>query len=120
MKKIIILIAAMLIMLTACGGSEPHIYDDAILNGDYAVIKAESADINQDVLSDVYFNYFEKQDLSYLIIVYTDQTDRGVYMSEAYTLSDTGLAVDANGDIVLGDDTGSVMYMPVDGVLKEQ
>lgn len=120
MKRIIFLLAAVIIALTACGGSEPHIYDDVLEVGDYAVIKADSGDINEDVLSDVFFNYFEKHDLSYLIIVYTDQSDRGVYMSEAYTLSDTGLAVDASGDIVLGDDSGSVMYMPVDGKLKNQ
>ena len=120
MKKLIIMLAAVLVLLAACGSSEPHIYDDALVAGDYAVIEADSADVTDEALSDIYFNYFDKQNLEYLIVVYADDHNHGAYMNDSFVLNNAGLDVDANGDIVLGDDAGAVMYLPVDGELKKQ
>ena len=117
MKRVILLLISMIFLLSACGDS--HLYDNVISADGYAVIEADSAEVTKEALTDVYFNYFDKQEnLDYLIIVYKDNNNRGAYMSKGFVLNDTRLTVDANDNIVLGDDSEATMYIPSDGELK--
>ena len=124
------------ISLAACGGdsgssssSSGHLYDNAVVEdvksgsgeviGQYAYIKADSADVSIEDLADVYFNYFKENEFNWLMIVYTDKDEaEGCYMISGIVEDRVGVAND--GQYILAGEDGSVVYAPgEDGTLQE-
>ena len=130
MKKIVIILLAVTIMLCGCGSPSPSsnasIYDNAVIEdvvsgsgekiGEYAYIKANSKDVNEDVLLDVYLNYFKDKNLNWLMIIYTDKGEKmGAYFNGT-TISDN-IGIDYDGQYIMGDTSEEILYMVSDGKL---
>lgn len=124
------------ISLAACGGdsgssssSSGHLYDNAVVEdvksgsgeviGQYAYIKADSADVSIEDLADVYFNYFKENEFNWLMIVYTDKDEaEGCYMISGIVEDHVG--VNDDGQYILGAEDNAVYYVPSeDGTLSE-
>lgn len=130
---VVLLIFVFVLSLAACSGSDSssseHLYDNAVVedvksgNGDvigqYAYIKADSSDVAVEDLADVYFNYFKKNDLNWLMIVYTDKNEsEGCYMISGIVEDHVG--VNDDGQYILGAEDNAVYYVPSeDGTLSE-
>ena len=109
-----------------------HIYDTAeikdVMNGsrtekigEYSICKVNSEELTLDELTDWYFNYVEKNDFNYSIILYTDKDDNsGVYAIKGSISKDVTFEKDSNGDYMLGSSSNATDYAPqTDGTLKE-
>ena len=127
MKKLILVTVLFILLLSSCGGS--HLYDNAevlsVVNadykpiGEYAVREADSTEVTKDALEDVYYNYFSKKDLEYLVVVYTDKAGSGAYINSGYVEEGVSLEQDQNADYMLSDDNGATIYYPDDGKLSD-
>lgn len=138
MKRFVIALLTLIIVVsfTACGGgsdssssSSGHLYDNAVVEdvksgsgeviGQYAYIKADSADVTVEDLADVYFNYFKENEFNWLMIVYTDKDEaEGCYMISGIVEDHVGVTND--GQYILGGEENSVVYAPGDdGTLQE-
>lgn len=110
---------------------ETHLYDRAevvdVLSGggevigQSSVITAKSTDCTIEALTDWYFNYVEKNDFNWCVIVYSDIPGKGVYSSSGYIEVNIGLEQDENDkSYMTGDDSESTMYIPEDdGTLRK-
>ena len=67
-----------------------HLYDNAIVKdvmngfrsekiGEYSIATIKSDQVTQDILEDWYFNYVEKNDFNWSMILYSDKENEGVY-----------------------------------------
>lgn len=124
MKKILVLMIAlvMLFTLAACGSSasaegsvsaetsesaEGHIYSDAEVVdslsgggqkiGEVSIIRAASSDVTDEAIEDWFFNYVQKNDFDYCLIVYTDRENEGVYSSGSMVSKDVPLEEASDG-----------------------
>lgn len=109
-KWFIILIA--LFVLGIIGNAinpQTHIYDNAKIKtelsgsgekiGKVSVIKAQSKDITDKVLTDWYFNHVEKTDYTYYLIEYTDfNCKKGVWAIKGVVEKDCELSPSSTND----------------------
>lgn len=88
---------------------ETHIYDNAKIKtelsgsgekiGKVSVIKAQSKDITDKVLTDWYFNHVEKTDYTYYLIEYTDfNCKKGVWAIKGVVEKDCELSPSSTND----------------------
>ncbi len=103
-----------------------HIYDDAevkdVMNGvrteklgEYSIIHIDSSKLTDDVLADWYFNYVEKNDFNWCMILYTDKDDNsGVYAIKGVVTKDTCFDKDEYGDYSVGSSSDEITYIPND------
>ncbi|NBI72145.1 hypothetical protein D3Z50_13950 [Clostridiaceae bacterium] len=102
---------------------ENHIYDNAIVKdvmngfrtekiGEYSVVEIESSQVTEENLADWYFNYVEKNDFNWSMILYTDKENEGVYANAGIIDKDVLFNVDEYGDYSLGDSSKSIIYAP--------
>lgn len=110
---------------------ENHIYDNAIVKdvmngfrtekiGEYSVVEIESSQVTEENLEDWYFNYVEKNDFNWSIILYTDKENEGVYANAGTISRDVTFDIDEYGDYSLGDCSKCITYVPIEeGALKE-
>lgn len=110
---------------------ETHIYDNAIVKdimngthtekiGEYSIVEAESDEVTEDAIADWYFNYVEKNDFNWCMILYTDRKNKGVYAITGIINKDVSFDTDEYGDYSLGDSSKSITYIPAEnGALKE-
>lgn len=88
---------------------ETHIYDEAKIKnelsgsgekiGKVSVIKAQSKDITDKVLTDWYFNHVEKTDYNYYLIEYTDfNCKKGVWAINGVVEKDCELSPSSTND----------------------
>lgn len=88
---------------------ETHIYDNAKIKtelsgsgekiGKVSVIKAQSKDITDKVLTDWYFNHVEKTDYNYYLIEYTDfNCKKGVWAINGLVEKDCDLSPSPTND----------------------
>lgn len=88
--------------------------------GKVSIIKASSADITDEMLSDWYFNYVEKTKYNYYIIEYTDYNfKKGVFANNAMVIKDCNLTTSPTNDNIpmLGD--GGYYYNKQGGKLAK-
>lgn len=118
---------------TAEPTTEPqeHIYDNAIIRdvmngfrsekiGEYSIIEIKSDQITEEILADWYFNYVEKNDFNWCMILYTDRENEGVYAIAGIINKDVKFNIDEYGDYSLGDSTNGIIYVPdSENTLKE-
>lgn len=124
MKKILCL-SIFVLFLSSCGSS--HLYDaartSAVVNanydviGEYAYIEADSPDVTVEALEDVFYNYYEKKNLNYLVVVYNDLPGQGVYMIGNMVAVGVEIVLDKNADYMCGDIGDATLYTPQDGKL---
>ena len=109
---------------------ETHIYDDAeiceLLSGsgtsigEYSLIEANSSEITMDVLEDWYFNYVEKNEYDYYLILYTDKDDNsGVHAITGTVSVGVILTEGSTGALSVSDDSAATTYVPSNGSLVE-
>ena len=103
-----------------------HIYDDAeimdVMNGvrteklgEYSIIHIDSSKLTDDVLADWYFNYVEKNDFNWCMILYTDKDDNsGAYAIKGVVTKDTCFDEDEYGDYSVGSSSDEITYIPND------
>lgn len=118
---------------TAEPTTEPqeHIYDNAIIKdvmngfrsekiGEYSIIEIKSDQVTEEILVDWYFNYVEKNDFNWCMILYTDKENEGVYAITGIINKDVKFNIDEYGDYSLGDSTNGITYIPdSENTLKE-
>ena len=118
----------------APGAAESHIYDDAqvkdVMNGirtnkigEYSIIEISSEEVTDEALADWYFNYVEKNDFNFCMILYSDKDDNsGVYAANGVVQKDVRFTEDENGDYALRDadaTSHAITYVPAeDNTLK--
>lgn len=130
MKKILLMISSvcLALSLTACGARK--LYDQAVVNevksnsGEVllkeAVIKAKSTEVNKDVLTDIYYNYFVPNELNLLTIVYTDKDEKlGTILQPSVIITDGVIekVYDKYHFVWYSED--SKRYYPSNGTLTE-
>lgn len=110
---------------------QEHIYDNAIIKdvmngsqsekiGEYSIIEIESDQVTEEILVDWYFNYVEKNDFNWCMILYTDKENEGVYAITGIINKDVKFNIDEYGDYSLGDSTNGITYVPdSENTLKE-
>lgn len=114
---------------------ESHIYDKAVIKsvmndtrteklGEYSIITLPSDAITIEDLTDWYFNYVEKNDFKWCMILYSDKDDNsGVYSINGIVEKDVLFSKDEYGDYSLSDadaTTNSITYSPTEnGTLEE-
>ncbi len=103
---------------------ETHIYDNAeikdVLNGartnkigEYSVIRASSDDCTEATLADWYYNFVQKNNYNYNIILFTDKEDlTGCYSINGMVEVGTAFIEDEHGDYMIGETHNSVIYSP--------
>lgn len=123
---VVVIVLFIVFLLIPTGSSETHIYDKAEIHdvvngsrtekiGEYSIIKIDSASVTDDALSDWYFNYVEKNDYNWCMILYSDKNDNsGVYANNSYVEKDVVFDEDEYGDYMLGDSSGSTIFYPKD------
>ena len=106
------------------GQKEAHIYDDVeikdIFNGsrtnkigEYSVIRASSDACTEAVLADWYYNFVQKNNYNYNIILFTDKEDlMGCYSINGMVETGTAFIEDEYGDYMVGETHNSVIYSP--------
>lgn len=115
--------------------TEYHIYNNAFVKpvmngfrteklGEYSIIEIPSSDITLDDLSDWYFNYVEKNDFNFCIIIYTDKEDNsGVYSANGIVEKDVVFSKDEYGDYSISEadaEANATFYIPSEnGTLSE-
>ena len=105
---------------------ESHIYDNAqikdVMNGsrtekigEYSIIEISSDKVTDEALTDWYFNYVEKNDFNWCMILYTDKDDNsGVYAIDTMIQKDLFFEQDEHGDYSVGDSSNATVYVPTD------
>ncbi len=105
---------------------ESHIYDNAqikdVMNGsrtekigEYSIIEISSDKVTDEALTDWYFNYVEKNDFNWCMILYTDKDDNsGVYAIDTMIQKDLFFEQDGHGDYSVGDSSNATVYVPTD------
>ena len=79
--------------------------------GEYSVTKALSADVTTENLTDWYFNFVDKSDFNYYIIVYTENNNLGVIASNFGNITkNVGIIRDQNGDYEYEKLESSLLY----------
>lgn len=107
---------------------ETHIYDNAKIKtelsgsgekiGKVSVIKAQSKDITDKVLTDWYFNHVEKTDYNYYLIEYTDfNCKKGVWAINGVVEKDCELSPSATNDGISEKSGDGIIYTPSDNKL---
>lgn len=103
---------------------ESHIYDNAevkdVINGsrtekigEYSIIRISSEEVTDEALTDWYFNYVEKNDFKWCMILYSDKTDNsGVYAIKGMVEKDLLFEQNQHGDYMTGDSSNSTLYVP--------
>lgn len=72
--------------------------------GEYSIIKVKSTDVTVDSLTDWYFNYVNKNNYNWCMILYTDKSDNsGVYAIKGMVQKDVIFTKDEYGDYSLSD-----------------
>lgn len=130
-KWFIILIALFVLGLIGNAINPPketHIYDDAKIKnelsgsgekiGKVSVIKAQSKDITDKVLTDWYFNHVEKTDYNYYLIEYTDfNCKKGVWAINGLVEKDCDLSPSPTNDGINMKSGDGIIYTPSDNKL---
>ena len=111
---------------------QSHLYDNAeirdVLNGygtekigEYSIVRVDSSEITVETLSDWYFNYVEKNDFNWCMILYTDKDDNsGVYAISSMVEENVIFEQDGYGDYSVGSNDYSTIYYPSDnGILVD-
>ena len=112
---------------------ESHIYDKAVIKsamngfrtekiGEYSIITLPSDMITIEDLTDWYFNYVEKNDYKWCMILYSDKDDNsGIYCEKNLIQKNVHFFKDDYGDYALdGTSTDTIFYSPTeDGTIKE-
>ncbi len=110
---------------------QEHIYNNAIIKdvmngfrsekiGEYSIIEIKSDQVTEEILTDWYFNYVEKNDFNWNMILYTDRENEGVYAIAGIVNKDVKFDIDEYGDYSLGDCSKCITYIPSEGeTLKE-
>ncbi len=111
---------------------ESHIYDNAevkdVMNGtrndkigEYSIIRITSEEATEEALTDWYFNYVDKNEFNWCMILYTDKDNNmGVYSIKGMVEKDLYFNEDEYGDYSVGESSNSIMYVPTEeGTLKE-
>ena len=103
---------------------EAHIYDGVeikdIFNGmrtnkigEYSVIRASSDACTEDALADWYYNFVQKNNYNYNIILFTDKENlMGCYSINGMVETGTAFIEDEYGDYMVGETHNSVIYSP--------
>lgn len=114
---------------------EIHIYDNAQLKnvmngirtekiGEYSIIKALSSEVTDEALTDWYFNYVEKNNYNFYIILYSDSDEcKGVYAINGFVEKDVFFTEDEYGDYSLSDVTAedeAIVYVPTETNILEK
>lgn len=111
--------------------SKKHIYDNAIVKnvmngsrtekiGEYSIIEIASNQVTEEILADWYFNYVEKNDFNWAMLLYTDKENKGVYAITGIINKDVTFDIDKYGDYSVGDLSKCIAYTPdEEGTLKE-
>ncbi len=103
--------------------SKEHIYNNAIIKdimngirsekiGEYSIIEIKSDQINEEIIADWYFNYVEKNDFNWNMILYTDRENEGIYANSGIINKDVTFDIDEYGDYSLGDCSNCITYAP--------
>ena len=88
--------------------------------GEYSIIEVKSDQVTEEILVDWYFNYVEKNDFNWCMILYTDKENEGVYAITGIINKDVKFNIDEYGDYSLGDSTNGITYVPdSENTLKE-
>ena len=116
---------------TATADPQEHIYDNAIIKdvmngfrsekiGEYSIIEIKSDQVTEEILTDWYFNYVEKNDFNWCMMLYTDKENEGIYAITGIINKDVKFNIDEYGDYSLGDSTNGITYIPdSENTLKE-
>ena len=79
--------------------------------GEYSVTKALSADVTTENLTDWYFNFVDKSDFKYHLIVYTDNDNLGVRAWNMGNIEkNVAISRDQNGDYESNQLESSLLY----------
>lgn len=103
--------------------SKEHIYNNAIIKdvmngirsekiGEYSIIEIKSNQINEEIIADWYFNFVEKNDFNWNMILYTDRENEGIYANSGIINKDVTFNIDEYGDYSLGDCSNCITYAP--------
>ncbi len=107
---------------TNVAAKETHIYDKAKVKavwngshdkkiGKYSIVKVDSEKCTEENLEDWYFNYVDKHNYNWCMIIYTDKDDNsGVYANVGMVEVGVIFEKDKYGDYYLGSSENSTMY----------
>lgn len=116
---------------TETSSGQPHIYDNAVVKdvingsrtdkiGEYSVIEIASDMVTEEALNDWYFNYVEKNDFNWCMILYADSENyEGVWTNGALVETGVHFEQDEYGDYAMKDASTTSIYAPKNGVLKK-
>ena len=81
--------------------------------GEYSVCKVPSEECTEEALDDWFFNYVDKNDYNWCMILYSDKDDlTGIYAIKGQVIKDVGFDIDESGQYYVAHSTGKPMYVP--------
>lgn len=124
-KVICIVISVILVLcLAGCSGSKSaeDLSDSAVIediadgsqtSGEYAYIVTEKENITEETLTDLYFNFYEPNDLDRLMIIYEDDEPYGVFINDSVVEMNCYIEQDSAGQYVYGKrGEDCIVYIP--------
>lgn len=100
------------------GKEEVHEIMNADLSeavGSYTVIQMDSKDCTEEALADLYFNYFVKNNMNQLYIIYADKDDlTGIFINTGCIFVNEQFAEDGNGGYSICNSPDEIQYVPYD------
>lgn len=83
--------------------------------GTYTVIQLDSKDCTEEALADLYFNYFVKNNMNQLFILYSDKDDMtGIFITTGCIFVNEQFAEDGNGGYSICNSPDEIQYVPID------
>lgn len=83
--------------------------------GTYTVIQLDSKDCTEEALADLYFNYFVKNNMNQLFILYSDKDDMtGIFITTGCIFVNEQFADDGNGGYSICNSPDEIQYVPID------
>lgn len=81
--------------------------------GEYSVCEVLSEDCTEEALADWFFDYVDKHDYNWCMVLYSDKDDlSGVYAIKSEVIKDVKFAVDESGQYYVSESIGKPRYVP--------
>lgn len=130
-QKITILLLVLTTSLMFCACGAPVLYENAepqdiygtdgeTVLGKYVVLEAKSTDVKEKNLKDLYYNYVEPNDITYVVIRYTDKDMEGTVVLSNLIYKDCTLVQTEDGQYGPENVDNATAYLAEDGELIEQ
>ena len=88
--------------------------------GEYSICYVDAKECTKKALEDWYFNYVEKNDFNWCMIIYSDKSGKsGVYAIEGIVQKNCLFDIDEYGDYSLKESKKTITYIPDDGILRK-